>query len=173
MAVFGQLIENLRQVGFFRYFLPFLLMLAVTYGALNKIELFDDESVHGAISVVVALMTIVGVQQFVPRQYFSMFFGGLTLAILALLGLVMLLGMMGIDVQDVTFPEDKDKPLNRYVLLAFVLLIVVILGVFYGIPSPEGFQGIATSDTLYTFVMLGILIYVIYKVMQPNSGGDN
>src|SRR3989344_3665538 len=54
----GNLLDQLAQTGFFSYILPFLLIFALVFGLLSRTRIFEDKSINGIISLVVALMAL-------------------------------------------------------------------------------------------------------------------
>ncbi|MDY6789025.1 MAG: hypothetical protein SVV03_03605, partial [Candidatus Nanohaloarchaea archaeon] len=60
MSLFQNLIQNLQNVGFFQYFLPFVLVMAVFYGLLRKFELFEDKAVDATVALVAAFLSLFG-----------------------------------------------------------------------------------------------------------------
>ena len=57
---FAQMIFSLRDLGFFNFFLPFLLTSAIFYGLLRKSAVFgpreENLAVNGVVSIVAAMM---------------------------------------------------------------------------------------------------------------------
>ena len=87
---FTGIIENLSQIGFFTYILPFLLIFTLIYGILLKVKFFDKNVINGVIAIAIALLAI----QFeaVPIFFSNVFprLGvglGIILVILVMLGL--------------------------------------------------------------------------------------
>ena len=54
----GNILFQLEQQGVFAYLLPFLMIFAILYGILSKINIFRNNSIHVILSVVVALMSL-------------------------------------------------------------------------------------------------------------------
>jgi hypothetical protein len=58
--MFAQLIFSLRDLGFFNFFLPFLLTSAIFYGLLRKSKVFGERAenvaVNGVVAIVAAMM---------------------------------------------------------------------------------------------------------------------
>lgn len=163
--VFEELIMNLQGLGFFRYFMPFLLMMAVTYGILQRAELFEDETVDGVVAAVVSFMSIVGIYTFVGGAFFTQFFGVVTIAIFVLIGYVIILGTMGVDVTEVANLDDAQKKRTAW-YGGGVLALVGLLFMHY-LDIVDGGQLLGSDEFLTFLVILGM-----YIVISKITSGD-
>ncbi len=87
----GNFLSQWEQLGFFSYILPFLLLFALIFGLLMKMNIFkDNKGVNAIIAVVVALMAL----QFdlVPR-FFAEIFPRLGVGLAFILVAIILLGI--------------------------------------------------------------------------------
>jgi len=157
MATFGTLIQNLWDVGF-NLFLAFLFVLAVVYGVLRRIELFDDNTVDATIATVTAFFTVAGVYTWFGTQFFSQFFGLVGIITLVILGLVVMMGMMGADITEYMEGDDARGFYIALTILGF-LLAGMITYFDYGFLSD-----FLNSETLVTVIMLIVLGIVINSV---------
>lgn len=158
-TIFETLIQNLESVGFFRYFLPFVFMLAVVYGLLRRIEVFEDQQVDATVATAVAFIAMLGVYTFDLAGIMIQFFGALTVGIVLLLGLVLILGMFGVEVQEL---DNHPAAIGAGV----IVFALVIVGVMQAIPGQEGFISVLTGEaamTLYTIVGLIAVIGFITR----------
>ncbi|MEK6827230.1 MAG: hypothetical protein AABX99_01980 [Nanoarchaeota archaeon] len=58
-GVLGDLLAKWEQAGFFSYLLPFLLIFALIFGILLKLNIFkDNKMVNGIIALSVSLMSL-------------------------------------------------------------------------------------------------------------------
>jgi hypothetical protein len=74
LATFGfsQLIEQLNQIGFFKYVLPFLLIFAFSYALLSMLPIFDKNK--GAAAIVAFALGFLSLQlDFVPLFFQTIF----------------------------------------------------------------------------------------------------
>lgn len=154
---FELLLENLQNIGFFNFFLPLLLFLAVYYGLLDKTEaVSDQDAVNGVIALSLAFLTMLGIYSFVPFSIFPQFLGALAILLVVLLGVVMVLGMFGVD-----FSEGAEIGGNIYLLgglfLVALLMGPVILDRAFGISFGEIYW-----DSLMTILMMVLLVGAIY-----------
>ncbi|MFB6204834.1 MAG: hypothetical protein ABEJ75_04260 [Candidatus Nanohaloarchaea archaeon] len=100
MGFFQSVVQTMAEAGF-NLFLPWLLMLAVTYGLLNKYNVVSDEAqVNGAIAIALAFLAIIGVNRFAPPGMWSHFAADIAFGIFGMLALLILLGVAGQDLED-------------------------------------------------------------------------
>lgn len=154
-SVFSQLLTNLAEIGFFNLFLPFLLILAVTYGVLQRIELFEDETVDATVSIVVALMAMFSMLTFVDPVFFTQFFGAVTLLVAVIIGYIVVLGLMGVDITDVATLDDEQK--KKTAVFAAIGIGVVLAGIlqFTGLVDVTGsIMTIVETEWFLTIVVL-------------------
>lgn len=102
-AGFSTLLETMAQMDFFTLVLPFVLSYAVFYLALRQVDLFsavDEDS--NKFAALVSVIASFFVAQFIAvnpwyRQFFVEYFGALTIGIVGILGLLIILGLFGWD----------------------------------------------------------------------------
>src|SRR3989304_6496947 len=91
MVAFSDLLSIARNVGFFEFYLPFVLSFALFYGILQKVDIFKSRNINLVISLVLALYVI----GFTPvgttfAQFLTNFFGDVALILVSTLGLLMI-----------------------------------------------------------------------------------
>lgn len=91
---FGALLDSWEQMGVFSYLLPFLLIFALVYGILSKVNLFGDKNkqVSGIIALTVGFMSL---RFDVVPMFFADIFPRLGIALGAVLVFLILLGLFG------------------------------------------------------------------------------
>ncbi|MCJ7450587.1 MAG: hypothetical protein MUP58_02495 [Candidatus Nanohaloarchaeota archaeon QJJ-9] len=168
MGIFETLIQNLQSIGFFDYFLPYIFMLAVTYGVLSKIEVFDDNQVDATVSIVVSFMTILGIYQFVGATFFPKFFGMLAIFVVIILGLAILAGMFGVDISEVTNNSATSKKATLGVAAAILAVALILVFIFFPIGEVAGVGGFWMSEEFLTLVMIIGIIASIYFITRES-----
>lgn len=160
-TIFEQLIVNLQSIGFFRFFLPMVFIFAVTYGILQRIELFEDENVDAVTAAVVAFISLLGIYTFDLSGVIVRFLGVLSIAMVVLLGLAIIAGMLGVNIKELDYDE------NLFVVAGLILVVLLII-VFSGIPglgnvseSIVAALGSEPAMMLYTIVGIGLVLYWI------------
>ena len=121
MNPFEILVNNLNQMGFFGFLLPWLLMFAVTYGLLLKSKaLGEDQKIIGVISLIVAFF-VVGYGGPLFGLFFQHLFGIAAMIIGGILVTVLFVSMAGGDISKLA--ENKAV----IALLAGIGLIVFMI----------------------------------------------
>jgi len=135
--------------------LPFMLVLAITYGALEVSKVFGNRAVKAIIAVVFAFFAIMNYQvvAFINSilPYAAVFF-----VVLFLIWMVL---------KPIIGKKEGDKgkdPVIVVVVLVLVLIIFARLQTTGNLPS----YGFFTSENLIWIIGLAILAFVIYKVYR-------
>ncbi len=145
-------IQTLREIGFFDFFLPFILFFAIIYGALEKTQVFGEgrKDINAIIALVIALIAsttswvLKGVAGFLP------WVGFIALIVVAFLMLAAM--VYGGDVGEL-FKSDWVK--------AGALIFVVIalgLGLYFGLGLNESLAGAGSFLTEEDIALLIMLI---------------
>ena len=135
--------------------LPFFLVLAITYGALEVSKVFANRGVKAIIAVVFAFFAILNSQviAFINSilPYAAVFF------VVIFLVWIVLKPLMGKKAEG-----EKRDPVIIVVILVLVLIILARLQATGDLPS----YGFFTSENLIWIVGLAIVAFVIYKVYK-------
>jgi len=111
----GDLLSKWEAAGFFSYLLPFLLIFALVFGILTKINIFkDNKMVNGIIALAVGLMSLQF--SFVP-DFFSQIFPRVGVGLAVILVVLILVGLFA----------DERSPAVTYVLMGIGVLVVGII----------------------------------------------
>jgi len=111
----GDLFTKWEQAGFFSYLLPFLLIFALVFGILTKVQIFKEaRMVNGIIALAVAFMSLQF--SFVPT-FFAQIFPRLGVALAIILGILIVVGM---------FADPKSNLVN-YVLLGIAVITIGVV----------------------------------------------
>ena len=125
---FGTLLSQWEQAGVFSYMLPFLIIFALIFGILTKINLFGTEN-NKSINAIIALsVSLMALQFGFVSVFFSEVFPRLGIALAGLLVVIILLGLTG---------HSKNKTLYSMILWGSVVAIVVILVQSFDIFDPS------------------------------------
>lgn len=160
MSAFQVIIETMTEMGF-RLFFPWFLVLAVTYGLLEKYEIISSETqVNGAIALAMAFFTILGVNQFAPTGIFTNFAAAIAFGLFGLLGLMVLLAVTG---RDLTDYSEKGLP-RWFALTIFIVSFVTIIVTYVDIGSIIG-----ETQSVFNDVILPILILVFFIIIVQQT----
>ena len=160
---FGSVLDGLQKAGFFSYIIPFLLIFALVFGILSRMQLFkENRAVTSIIALAVGLMAL---QLDIVPKFFSAIFPRFGVAISIILVLLIVIGLF----------LDPKKPWLMYVLLGVAAVIVVIVLVqtsgSLGLPIGEWLQqnvGTALLILVIGGLIIGAVIAVIASGKQRN-----
>jgi hypothetical protein len=111
----GDLLASWEQAGVFSYMLPFLLIFALVFGILTRVQVFkDNRAINGIIALVVGLLAL---QFDLVPIFFSEVFPRLGVALSVILALLILVGLF----------VDPDNKAVGYGLLGIALIIFIIV----------------------------------------------
>ncbi|MFB6213307.1 MAG: hypothetical protein ABEJ07_01970 [Candidatus Nanohaloarchaea archaeon] len=168
MGAFAKIVEAMAGMDVFRLFFPWLLVLSITYGVMEKYSVFSEDSqVNGVIALSVAFFSIGGAYYFLPQGILTSFAAGLTFSIFGLLGFLILMAVAGVDVS-----EEMGKN-ELPAVAAIVLVLLSFLGAFAftaDISALTSGVGNVFDDIVMPILVLVFLIIVIGAV--ADSGGD-
>lgn len=173
MGAFENVVGMMAQMDVFRLFFPWLLILAIVYGVLEKYQMFsEDEQVNGVIALAFSFVTVGGTYLFIPAGTLTSLAAGLTFSVFAILGLMILLAVSGYDLSE-GFEEDS-LPVGMAILFA----ILTILGAFFFNVDVLGLlggnQSLPTTEVFNEIVMpILMLIFIIIIVALTMGGGSD
>jgi len=141
-----QLIMQWSQMGVFTVLLPFVLVFAVVFAILDKVNLLNNKGVHVIISLAVAFFTIANpyvVSFFVP------IFSNLGLGVAILICLVIVLGLA-------LKPEEKTwKTLFTVMGILIFIMIIAKSGLLKSL-----FQGVYCSSTCQAILIFVVILAI-------------
>jgi len=108
----ADLLSKWEQIGFFSYLLPFMLIFALVFGILTKVNVFkENKMINGIIALAVAMMALQF--DFVPT-FFAQIFPRLGVGLAILLGILIMVGLF----------MDPDSSMVNYFLLGIGVLVI-------------------------------------------------
>ena len=154
----GDLLTKWEQAGFFSYLLPFLLLFALVFGILIKINIFkDNKMVNGIIALSVSLMALQF--NFVP-DFFSQIFPRVGVGLAVILVLLIVVGL---------FADEKSNAVN-YVLLGVGVIIVGMV-----IIQSAGALGWASGqwwEDNWQMVIGAIFLLILVSIIIGSGSGN-
>jgi hypothetical protein len=154
MGIFGTMISNLNQMGFYDFVLPWLLIFAVVYAILKKSKVLDNEQADGIVSVVVAFFATAFTGSSIGT-FFTNLFGGGAIFLAAILIFLIFVGLFGFDMKTIT-----DQKEMLIIPAGIVILLFLSMG---GLET----SGISLSgDVFSALVMVGIVALGIIFVTK-------
>lgn len=144
-------------------FLPWLLILSVTYGILDKYNvLSDDPQVNGTISISFAFITVLGVNRFAPTGMWSHFAANIAFGVFGLLALIILMAVAGYDVSDLA-GDRWSLPAIFGGIIAIVSFVAILVG--------YGNANLIIEGNLFDQVIMPILSLVFILVLVLVTAG--
>lgn len=158
LGIFGTLIQNLNNMGFYGFVLPWLLVFAIVYAILQKTEIFgkDAKNINGLIALIFAFF-VTGYAGDAVGKFFINIFGGSSIIFGGILVFLLFLGMLGWKPSSI-----GDK--NMWGLAALIIAVLLFLAV--GGPSIAGIK--LTDETMAAIFMV---LVVAFAVMFITGGG--
>ncbi|MBI4448279.1 hypothetical protein HY643_04825 [Candidatus Woesearchaeota archaeon] len=164
---FNQIIAQMESTGFYEVILPFLLVFALFFATLQKVQIFGRNSKN--YNVVIALVTAllaVRVPQVV--QTMNNFLPRLSIVVLLLMMLLMVLGIFG---------SKAEGWSGGWFALAAIFSIIAVLWAFFGattykINLPQWLRlDAANAGSLIGVAIFFILIYFVLRTGNNGIGG--
>jgi hypothetical protein len=170
--VFSDAFRNLDQLGLTDIVIPFVLIFAIIYAVLSRIQMFEKKNINVIIALSIALLSIIphatgAYQEFDVVEVINTSLPQIGLIIIGLVLLMILLGVV----------NNGDSPgLNSLFLgIAGILGVVMLLVVFwralfpYSTPNALGFlDNPQTQSLIIIFLVFGLVVYFVTK----EGGGD-
>ncbi|MBI4176861.1 MAG: hypothetical protein HY516_00680 [Candidatus Aenigmarchaeota archaeon] len=151
--IFTPLVGNLNQMGFYKFVLPWLFTLALTYGILLKVKLFGAEqqkSLVAIISIVAAFFVVNYTPAgFAMDSFFTQVFGVGVLILTGIFVVLLLMGLVGMKGEDI-FKAENIKSGGG---LAVILLIAFITFLFFTVGGVN-----ISSDQLS---LIAVMIFMV------------
>jgi hypothetical protein len=159
----GEMFSSWQQAGFFSYLLPFLLIFALVFGILSKMDIFsNNKAVNGIIALVIGFMSL----QFelVPR-FFSEIFPRLGVGLAIILIILILLGLF----------LDPGKSAINYTLLGVgaVIVIVILIQTAGAVGWSSGYWWSQNWPMVAGAIFILVLVGIIVGSSSPSSKDTN
>jgi hypothetical protein len=146
---FGNVLNNLTEIGFFDYVLPFLLIFSLVFGILSSIQIFkDNKGIDAIIALVVGLMAL---QFDIVPLFFAQVFPRLGVALAVILVILILAG----------FFVDPSKAWVMYVLMGIGFISAVVVLVNSAKQTGFYYSWYLNSDAM---VVIGGFIFIIVVI---------
>lgn len=161
--IFVTMLGNLQQLGFFQFLFPFLLILAIAYGVLRaSLKEYLPKSAAALISIIMAffVMNYSGNVGYQIALFFSNLFGmGLVVAT-GILVVVILLGLLGLGVRELT----AEKPAMSTVAFGIAIIFIVFLifvGALGGMTGIPGLGNISLGSDFWSIIFFVIILVLV------------
>ncbi|MCS7134295.1 MAG: hypothetical protein NZ889_00325 [Candidatus Pacearchaeota archaeon] len=155
-----QMISQWAQLGVFNVLLPFLLVFAVVFAILEKIDLLKNRGVHAIISLAVGFFTIANPYVI---SFFLPLFSNLGLGVAILIALVVVLGLA---------IHPGEKTWKTIFLVMGVIIFIVVLGKagIFNYLNIFGYCDSYCQSTVVFFVIVGLAVLVALLYGKKEEG---
>jgi len=149
----GNFLLQLEQLGFFTYVLPFLILFAIIFGVLSRVQIFGTgKPIYVIISLAVSLMAI---QFGFVSQFFSEIFPRLGIWLAVILIIFIIMGLMS--------PSGKWN--HAAMVLVGIVILTVILVQTFGVTWYTGYW----FSRYWPGVLAAIIILVALGAIVSNT----
>lgn len=157
MGAFEIIVQTMTEMGF-RLFLPWLLVLSVTYGLLEKYQVVSDETqVNGSIALAMAFLAILGVNQYAPAGIFTNFAAAIAFGLFGLLGFMVLVAMAGYDLEKYA---EGGTP-RYFAVTIFVVAFVTVIVSYVDVGAIVGANANVFEDVILPILILVFFILIV------------
>jgi len=159
-AVGGDITDILNywaDLGVFAYVLPFLLIFAVVYGILSKINMLGEKDKNKGVNAVVAIAVgLLALQWDYVPNFFSTIFPYAGIGISVLLVALILMGLFG------SFEEGKDKNFkNIFLAIGAIIAVIVVLTALQDFTWSGSNWWYDYGPALITLAVIGTLVAMV------------
>lgn len=172
--VFQQVVQRLIDLGFYEFFLPFILVAAISYAVLRKTKVLGESAtINGIISMALAffifgLPVLSGVSLVKPL---TSFFGSIWVVMLILVGGMLIASFFVPDLTSRLVETMKGGGMIWW-MIVIALVIGIISGLFGFITRPIALiKGGPLKDLIIVFSFLFIAFIIIAIVAGTRGGG--
>ncbi len=157
-GVIGEMLNKWEQAGFFSYLLPFLLIFALVFGIMTKLDIFkDNKMVNGIIALSVAFMSLQF--DFVPT-FFSQIFPRIGVGLAIILGILIIVGL---------FADPQSSAVN-YVLLG--IGVITVGAIIIQSAGALGWQSGQWWEDNWQMVVGAVFLLILVIVIIGSGSGD-
>jgi uncharacterized membrane protein len=150
-GVIGEMLTKWENAGFFSYLIPFLIIFALVFGILSKVDPFKgNKGIYAILALTVGVMSLRF--EFVPL-FFSQVFPRLGVGLAIILSLFIVVGL---------FIDTKNKAIN-YVLLGIGVIIFAM--VLIQSTAAVGWQSGQWWDDNWQMIVGAIFIFVVIAII--------
>ncbi len=158
-GIVGELLAKWEEAGFFNYLIPFLIIFALVFGVLSKLDPFkENKAIYAIIAASTGLMALRF--EMVPL-FFAEIFPRLGIGLAVILGILVIAGL---------FIDTGNNAIN-YVLLGVGVIIVGM--VIIQSTEAVGWQSGQWWSNNWQMIIGVILLFILIAVVIGNSSTKN
>ena len=158
---FRNVLMELEQLGFFDYVLPFLIIFALVFGILTKINIFEqNKGINAIIALAVGLMAL---QFGFVSAFFSELFPRLGIGLAIILSILVVVGMF----------MDYDEGWGRWMMFGIGAVIVIVVLAQTAEAGSWWYSGWWWSDNIGTILVLAAFVAIIGIIVGASGKDDD
>jgi peptidoglycan biosynthesis protein MviN/MurJ (putative lipid II flippase) len=175
MADFYGLIDYVKNIGVFEFYLPFVILFAMLYGLLNKSKIFGEPAGARSINLIIALGSAFFIMAYTPvgitlTGFFANFFTQSAVIMVTLVVLVMMVYLI--------LPEKGLEGLARTSKTIAFLAMLLVVGIYISSGGLNIFPGSGVGNIDWGFglstediVIIGVIALTIFVMWYISKGG--
>lgn len=160
------ILGNMQSLGLYEFIFPFLLILAIAYGIL-RYSLKDvlPKSAAGLVSIIIAffVMNYSGTAGYQLSKFFSMLFGGGLIVASGILVVIIILGLLGLKIREITTGEQKKS--ITWAFVAAVIFIVFLVAVGASGSYLPWISPITLGSDFWTIIFFVVVLVIVLWVL--------
>jgi hypothetical protein len=162
-----KVIESIKEIGFFDFYLPFILTFAIFYGLLTKSKIFGTDKTAERINIIIAFSAAFYVIAFTPvgitvANFFANFFGGVLIIFLTLL---ILGGILWISLKVTIGKERLELKETKYLNLAIASVGGILLFLIFSWAGGWKIFGVQPQKLVIDPVTIFVLVIIIITIV--------
>ena len=167
------ILGNMQSLGLYEFIFPFLLILAISYGVLRySLKEILPKSAAGLVSIIIGffVMNYSGTAGYQLSKFFSTLFGGGLIVASGILVLVIILGLLGLKIGNITKGEGTKTTAVFVIAVLFVVFLIVIGATGSYIP---GIMPITITQDFWTIIFFVVILVIVLWVLgrEEETGG--
>ncbi|MFH1325437.1 MAG: hypothetical protein ABIH49_01545 [archaeon] len=154
----GNVLAQWEQLGVFTYVLPFLLMFAIIFGVLSKVNVFgDNKAINAVIAVSVSLMAL---QFNFVSTFFATIFPRLGMWLSVVLIILILVGL---------FNKEGKWPGVLMVIISLIIVVIILVQTFGTDFAYPSFWWQQYGGTFVIIVFILVAVMWVWSSSKPSS----
>ncbi len=159
------ILGNMQTLGLYEFIFPFLLILAIAYGVLRySLKDILPKSAAGLVSIIIGffVMNYSGIAGYQLSKFFSTLFGGGLIVASGILVLVIILGLLGLKIGDITTGKGTKTTAAFVVAVLFIIFLIVVGATGSYIP---GIMPITLTQDFWTIIFFVVILVIVLWVL--------
>lgn len=149
---FNNMFYLTQQIGFFTILLPFLLIFAIVYSILSRLNIFQKNK--GALAIVSVVIAFFSLTNYWISYYMSQLFSNLAIALVTLLAIIIIFGL---------FNRDVTKNAGPLFLIVAIIASIIVISKAFNIYFLNYISYYVPFLVPLILIILAVVLIVIYS----------